>query len=372
MTLPAFKTEHYYAQYEFSAEHLLSVSDCESMPVSELLALANTSLDALADTWLGYTESQGNPQLRQAVASQYRHVNADDVIVLATPIEGIYLTMRTLLQADDEAIVLTPAYDALINLPASLSARVHAWPLQTTADGWQLDLEALRNLITPKTKLLVINFPHNPTGFLPSTQDYQALVAIAAEHDIWIYSDEMYRGLELNRATLPSVCDMYKRSVVLAGLSKTHGLPGLRAGWLIVPDNTLRDAIMNYKMYTSICPSAVTEFLATTALSVTHELLTRNKHIIQTNLNLANAFFKRWNTTFTWRAPQAGSVALVELNTPSAEHYCRTLAQNHGIVLLPANFLGYSDHFVRFGFGRRSFNTALESYEQVLHAAQDV
>ena len=366
--LPPFETEHFYAQYEFSSPYPLSVSDCETLSVRELLALAGQSLEDLGGLELGYTESQGNPALRQAIADTYENVSADEVIVLATPIEGIYLTFRTLLQPEDEVIVLTPAYDALLNLPAHLGT-VKPWALNATDDGWALNFAALETLLTSKTRLIVVNFPHNPTGFLPTEKEFGKLLELAEQRGIWIYSDEMYRGLEFGTAPqLPSACDRYERSVVLSGLSKTYGLPGLRAGWLVVKDAELRASLMNYKMYTSICPPAPVEYLAQIALSIEDKLVERNKVIVRENLKLAHPFFEKWSELFTWRPPLAGSVALVEVDVTSATEFCHILVQEAGVVLLPSAFMGFPDKFVRFGFGRKSFATGLEAFDQYLTA----
>ena len=305
--LPPFETEHFYAQYEFSSPYPLSVSDCETVSVQALLELAGQNLEDLGRLRLGYTESQGSPELRQAIAETYENVSANEIIVLATPIEGIYLTFRTLLEPKDEVIVLTPAYDALLNLPAHLG-QVKPWALNATADGWALNFETLETLLTPATKLIVINFPHNPTGFLPTEQEFTQLLELAERRGIWVYSDEMYRGLEFGTTPqLPSACDHYEKSIVLSGLSKAHGLPGLRAGWLIIKDAEMREAVMNYKMYTSICPPAPVEVLTQVALSIADKLVEKNKAIVRENLQLAQPFFEKWSELF-YLASAAGGL----------------------------------------------------------------
>jgi len=369
MTLPAFETEHFFAQYEFKAPHMLSASDCESISITDLLKMANKTLDELGNVELHYTESQGKPELRRAIADTYKDVSADDVVVLATPIEGIYLTMRTLLKPDDEVIVLTPTYDALKNLPEHLCT-VKIWELEATDSGWTLDLEALESLITPKTKLIAVTFPHNPTGFLPSEKEFRRILDIAEQNGIWVYSDEMYRGLEFSAPQIPSACELYEKSLTLSGLSKTHGLPGLRSGWLIVRDKHVRDELMNWKMYTSICPSAPVEFLTEVALSVRDKLAEKNKNIIRENVALAKPFFEKRSDFFTWRPPLAGSIALVELEVEAATHYCHKLAKEAGVVLLPSAFLGYPDKFVRFGFGRTGFGESLGAYDKHLQTVR--
>ncbi len=200
MPLPTFETEAFYAEHEFTAPHLLSVSDCETLSVRALLELAGRDPAELLNLELGYTESQGSPSLRTAIAGTYTNVAPDEVLVLGAPIEGIYLAMQTLLGPDDEVIVLTPAYDALLNLPKTWAA-VKPWLLQAESDSWVLDWDALDALLTSKTKLIVVNFPHNPTGFLPTQAELDKLVSIAEARGLWLFSDEMYRGLEFGAPT---------------------------------------------------------------------------------------------------------------------------------------------------------------------------
>ncbi len=367
MEIAPFATEQYFSLYEFNTPHLLSVSDCETISIGELLNMAGRSEKELLAQRLGYTESQGNPDLRAAVAKDYEEVKADDVVVLTSPVEGIYLVMQAMLEPEDEVIVLTPAYDALINVAEHISRNVRRWQVVPTDNGWALDLEALARLAGPNTKMIVVNFPHNPTGLLPDLEQFQAIIDVARRSGSWLLCDEMYRGLEHGQQPqLPSAADLYDRAIVLAGLSKTQGLPGLRAGWLIVADEKARSAIINWKHYTTICPAAPTEFLALVALKAGPEMAERNKDIIRENLHLAESFFDEWSGLFSWRRPQAGSVALVGLAVESANSYCHDLAQSAGVLLLPASFMGYDDRHVRFGFGRLSFPSALNHFQTYL------
>lgn len=367
MKIIPFETEHFFARYEFSTPYLLSVSDCESMTVGELLDISRWDGQRLTGLRLGYTESQGNPELRAAVARDYEIVTDDDVIILGSPIEGIYLTLRALLEPDDQAIVLTPAYDALINVTEHICQDVRRWPLRAADGGWQLDFELLGQLISDDTRLIIVNFPHNPTGFLPSHEEFAQLIEIARGRGIWLYCDEIYRGLEYQPGDrLSSAADLYENSVVLSGLSKTHGLPGLRSGWLVVRDEKIRQDLINWKHYTSICPPAPSEILALAALESGSRLPDRSRSIIKDNLTFANQFFSRWEGFFRWIPPQAGSVALVGIDVPSATSYCHDLARDAGVLLLPSKFMGYDDYHVRFGFGRRSFSEALDHYDEYL------
>ena len=357
--LPTFQTELYYAEYEFTSPHLLSVSDCESMSIRELLKLADVDPGELLSQTLQYTESQGNPRLRKRIAERYQGLSPEQVLLLNSPIEGLYLLSKVF---TGRTIVLLPAYDALKNLPQNAVG----WRLRAAEGRWELDWEALDNLGREPVELLVVNFP---TGFLPSPEEWERLVDWARERDIWLFCDEMYRGLPLQHPGLPSVVEVYEKGITLTGLSKPQGLPGLRAGWLISRDPRKLKQLFELRLYTSICTAAPVEFLAEVALRVEPQLLERSRALVQKNVGLADPFFER-RPEFGWRPPLGGSVALVELpDGIGAEQYCRKLAAENGIVLLPSSFLGIEDRFVRFGFGRESFSQALDAYEEFLTAS---
>jgi aspartate/methionine/tyrosine aminotransferase len=374
MKIAPFSIEEYFALYEFNTPYLLCSSDCESMTVGELLALSEMDVAGLADLHLGYTESQGHPELRKQIAGLYPGVDAEEVVVLTAPEEGIYTAMRTLLAPGDQVVVLTPAYDSLLNLAEHIvgETNVAKWELEAGNGRWQLNLSRLENLVTDATRLIVVNFPHNPTGFLPTLAEFEAIIEIAQKHGAWLFCDEMYRGLEGRAyATLPSAVTQYERAISLSGLSKTHGLPGLRAGWLIVRDADVRQQLINWKFYTTICPPAPSEFLAMAALQAHDKLIARNRQIIGDNLQIAEPFFARWPDLFDWKRPFAGSVALVGLNVPSATEYCHTLAKEAGILLLPSSCLGYGDQHIRMGFGRLNFKEGLVAFEKNLTSRQE-
>ncbi|KAA3656176.1 MAG: pyridoxal phosphate-dependent aminotransferase [Chloroflexi bacterium] len=369
MKITPFATEHFFDQYEFNTPYQLCNSDCETVTVDELLRMANVPLSELGQLSLGYTESQGNPQLREAIADAYDSVTADDVVVLGTPVEGIYLAARALLEESDEVVVLTPAYDALINMFEHVvgASRVNKWAFTAGENSWELDFDHLRTLITPQTKLLVVNFPHNPTGYLPTTDHLHELAAIVEEHDLWLFYDEMYYGLvHSGTPTIPSAADVSKKAVVLSGLSKTYGLPGLRTGWLIIQDEALRQNVMNWKFYTSICPPAPSELLALVAWQVRDQLRDKNIALIEHNLALVEAFCLRWPGLFAWKRPLAGSTALVKMNVPSVTALSKQLADEAGVLIHPATTLGSDDQHMRIGLGRAAFGEALQKFEAYL------
>ena len=371
MEIAPFQTEHFFAEYEFNTPHQLCNSDCDTISIEELLSMADMSLAQMGQMMLGYTESQGNPHLRETLADAYPAAQPDDVIVLGTPIEGIYLAARAVLNPGDEVIVLNPAYDALVNMFEHVAGaeNVTKFSLTPTETGWELDYDALEAQIGERTRLLVVNFPHNPTGYLPTPEQQRRLAAMVEANDLWVFYDEMYFGLvHAGTEPIPSMVDVTNRSIVLSGLSKTYGLPGLRAGWLIVQDEALRANIMNWKFYTSICPPAPTEFLAVAAWRVRDELRDRNIELIAQNVATAEAFFARWPDLFTFRKPMAGSMGLVEMHVPSVTELAHKLAREAGVLIQPATTLGWNDQTMRMGFGRKAFPEALGHFETYLKA----
>ena len=369
MKIAPFETEHFFARYEFTTPYQLCNSDCETVSVAELLQMVEVPLEEFGRLTLGYTEAPGNPELRAAIAAAYPRVSAEEVMVLGTPVEGIYITARAALEPGDEVIVLSPAYDALINVFEHVVGpqNVRKWAFVPAEGEWRLDFDQLIDLITPRTRMLVVNFPHNPTGYLPTPEQFTQIVDLAERHTLVLLCDEMYAGLtHFGTPSIPSAASLTDRAVVLSGLSKTYGLPGLRTGWLVVRDPALRQTVFNWKFYTSICPPAPSEFLALAAWKVREQLRQRSIAQVEANLRLADAFFERWPGLFAWRRPKAGSVALVGMDVSSVSAYAEKMAQEAGVLLLPGGSLGAGDQHFRMGFGRRGFAPALEQFEAYL------
>lgn len=363
MEISPFKLERYFAQHEFKARYLLSASDCESLALADLLALADPeALRLWENLGLGYTESQGHPLLREEIARQYRRIAAEDVLV-AAPEEAIFIAMSALLGVGDQVIVTWPAYQSLYAVADGLGASVIRWPLTVRDGGWHLDVAALADLITPKTRLIVVNFPHNPTGCLPPRADLDAIVALAERHSLYLFSDEMYRLLEHDPAgRLPAACDLYEHGITLSGLSKAFGLPGLRIGWLATRDRDVLARCIGLKDYTTICSSAPSEILGIVALRAAETITGRNLALVRANLAHANRFCADRPDCFQWLRPQAGSVAFPRLlaKTPVVK-LCRDLLGRHSAMLVPGEMFDYPGNHFRLGLGRASFSEALEA-----------
>jgi aspartate/methionine/tyrosine aminotransferase len=366
--LRPFKLERYFALYEFKAPYLLSASDCESLRLDELLALADpNSAAAWESLSLGYTESAGHPLLRAEIAGLYESLTLDDVLVLA-PEEGIFIAMQTLLEPGDEVIAISPAYQSLHEVARSAGCQVIPWPVTARGDRWGLDPEALERSLNPKTRLLVLNFPHNPTGYLPEREELEAILDIARHRSLYVFSDEMYRLLEYNPGQrLPPVCDLYERGISLSGMSKTFALPGLRIGWLATRAPGMIDRWLAFKDYTTICNGAPSEILALIGLRARQPIISRNLEIIQDNLSAAEGFFARTGELFRWRPPLAGSVAFPEWTGPgSVENFCKGVLEQQGVMVVPGSLFDHPGQHFRLGLGRRNFTEALEKVEQFL------
>ena len=357
-----FKLERYFARYEFEAPYMLSASDCESLPLTELLALADPEgLELWERLSLGYTESAGHPILREEIAGLYHNLSPKEVLVLA-PEEGIFIAMQTLLSPGDEVMVLSPAYQSLMEVARSIGCRVNPWALETGPEGWRLDLGQLENRLTDKTRLLVINFPNNPTGFLPTLAELEQIIGIARRHNLIVFSDEMYRLLEYDPAhRLPAVCDIYEKGITLSGLSKAFGLPGLRIGWLATRAPGLMERFSQFKDYTTICSSAPSEVLAIVGLRARKAILARNLAIVKGNLALAEKFFKEENSPFRWHPPLGGSVAFPEwAGAGTVDEFCLAMVEQKGVMVVPGSMFDHPGMHFRVGLGRKNFPEALE------------
>jgi aspartate/methionine/tyrosine aminotransferase len=363
-----FLLERYFAEYEFKVKYLLSPSDCESLSMADLLQMAAPeSLDMWQDLKLGYTESQGHPLLRAEIARLYQHVQADNVLV-AAPEEAIFIAMQTLLLPGEHAVVISPAYQSLYEIVRSIGCSVTPWAFTPGSSSWQLDLDQLEASLTKDTRLLVINFPHNPTGYLPSSQDLDAVVKLARRNDLYLFSDEMYRLLEYDPAKrLPPVCDLYEKGISLSGLSKAFALPGLRIGWLAAQERALVDRWLAFKDYTTICNSAPSEILGTIALQNKERILERSRAIILENLAIAQSFFDNQADRFEWFEPLAGSVAFPRWRGEGTiEQFCREILDQRGVMIVPGSIFEYPGNHFRVGLGRRNFAEALEQVAEYL------
>jgi aspartate/methionine/tyrosine aminotransferase len=362
-----FALERYFARWEFAVEHLLCASDVQAFPMAELLDLADPETRALWDGLeLGYTESTGHPLLRREIAALYEGIDPDEVLTFAGAEEAIFSLANVLLGPGDHAVVTWPGYQSLYEVGRAAGADVTLHELHEQ-DGWELDLERLRAQVTPATRLIVVNLPHNPTGMLADRATFDGLVAIAADAGAHLLVDEVYRGLEFEEsARLPAGADaLHGLGLSLGVMSKAYAMAGLRIGWLATHDRELLGRLAAFKDYTTICSSAPSEILSIMGLRASAEVLARSQAIIAANLDLLDAFFADWADRITWVRPRAGSIGFPRLTVPGVriDDWAAELVRTEGVLLIPGSQFEYPGNHFRVGFGRTDLPEALSRLE---------
>lgn len=359
--------------------------------MQELLELGDKETWALWNHLrLSYTETKGLPQLRHECAKQ-AGLAEENVIMFAGAEEGIFCALNTILTPNDHAIVFTPCYQSLYSIPDAICSTTQI-DLRAS-EGWRVDVEAVARAIQPgRTKVIVMNFPHNPTGTHLPPATLEALVALARTHDLWLFCDEVYRGIERlsDDERCVSVAQAYEKGIALSAVSKSHGLPGLRVGWLVAQDTSLLEAISGQKHYLSICSSAPSEVLALIAVRYRHKLWQRNQSLVEANLALFEAFLARHPDQFSWTRPTGGCCGFVRVHLPSSttkaeeklgeieavdslSRVAERLVQAKGLLLLPgvhfpssSSQRGEISAHMRIGLGRRNFPQVLQVLEEAL------
>lgn len=353
MQIREFALERFFAEHEFAARHVLAASDVEGMAMSEVLAMADAESQRLwSDLKLGYTESTGLPLLRSEIATMYEGFGADDVLTFAGAEEAIFLTMHASLDQGDHVATIWPAYQSLHEVARSIGAEVSPIPLNPR--DWSLDVGRLADSLRPNTRMVVINFPHNPTGAHIDREQLDAIVRLCRERGIMLFSDEVYRLLEHDEGhLLPPAATLYESGVSLGVMSKSFALAGLRVGWIVTRDRALRARVAALKDYTTICSSAPSEVLALMALRARDRVLERSRGIVRKNLPTLHAFMKRHADHLTWAPPRAGSVCFPRFTADvDAERVAETLIQDTGVVILPGARFQFDRAHFRVGFGR--------------------
>ncbi|WP_248767347.1 aminotransferase class I/II-fold pyridoxal phosphate-dependent enzyme [Pseudomonas sp. MWU12-2345] len=371
-TLPDFRLETYFSKWEFSARYHMTASDAQSLTIKELLALADASdREAFETLSLGYTQTFGAPELLEVIASTYERLAPADLLCFAGAEEGLYVAMHALLDKGDHAIVVTPNYQSSETIPLSL-CEVTGVALDPE-QGWTLDIDAVAAAIRPNTRLISINFPHNPTGKILERERFDALVDLCRQHGIYLFSDEAYRLLGLGEGgQLPAVADVYERGLSLAVMSKPYGLPGLRIGWIACQDRGLLSRMERMKHYLSICNAGPSEVLARIALKAREPILARIHQLMRQNLTLLDGFFREFEELFEWYRPDGGCIAYPRyLGAEGVERFATDLVERTGVLLLPSSIYESAlgpvprDRF-RIGYGRAHMEEGLEVFANYL------
>ena len=368
-TLPDFRLETHFSKWEFKARYHMTASDAESMSLPDLLAMASPEDRAgFENMWLGYTETYGAPDLREAIAGTFMRQSADDILCFAGASEGIFAANTVLLEKDSHAIVVTPNYQSHETMPLAI-CEVTGVPLDPN-DNWSLDIDRIAAAIRPNTKLVTINFPHNPTGAILPLERYRALIALCRTHGIYILHDEIFNGLGASDAEhLPYIADEYERGLSLGVMSKSYGLPGLRVGWIACQDREALSKMERLKHYLSICNSGPSERLTMIALNNREKILARNCAIVDENLPKWDAFFARHSDLFEWQRPDGACMGFPRYKgSDGVEAFCASLVEESGVLFLPSTIYSSelgptpTDRF-RLGFGRRNLDEGIAALD---------
>jgi hypothetical protein len=331
----------------------------------------------------GYTETQGFPLLRGECAKLINDemrsppdhpIAADDILMFAGGEEGIFTMIKSLLCENDHAIIVAPCYQSVKSI-AETTCKVTLFDLNPQ-QNWNLDISKLETIIEPsKTKMILINFPNNPTGATISRSQQLELVNLAQKYGLWIFSDEIYYGIHRSEESPLCMATLYDRAISLGGVSKSFGLAGLRIGWLCTRNRGALNQLAGNKHYLSICNSAPSEILSLIALRGRKAILKRQSNIIAENLICLREFIARHSDLFEWVEPSGGCCGFMKILNRSmdldvvAEH----LANETGILILPgSNFPCSAENrvemnfYMRIGFGRKTFRDSLRLFEEVI------
>jgi len=367
-----FALERYFSKWEFTAKYHMTASDIESMSLSDLLKMASEEdKAAFNNQWLGYTETWGHPELLQEIANTYDTAKPADILCFAGAEEGVYIAMRVLLKKEDHAIVVVPNYQAAETIPLDI-CDVSGVPLDEN-DNWSLDIDKVKELIRPNTKVISINFPNNPTGAVLNKNRFNDLISLCYETGIYLFSDEVYRLVERDPSIrLPQAADVYEKGLSLNVMSKAYGLPGLRIGWIMTKDKGLLQKMECYKHYLSISNSAPSERLAIIALKAKDKILKRNRMLLNQNAEKLETFFNEFPELFEWRKSDGGCVGFPRYKgRGNTNQFCEDLVNKTGILLLPpkiyhSELLETPQDRFRIGFGRKNIEKGLSVFHDYL------
>ena len=349
MKLAPFAMERLQSTFENQVDFNLSESGVHPLTLGELLDDA-AARNLLLNESLRYTQTNGTVPLREAIATFYPGATADHVQVTNGGAEANYLTAWHLVEPGDEVVMMVPNFMQTWGLAQAFGATIKAWPL--VEGEWRLDIDALERLVSPRTKLVVICNPNNPTGRRFEAADLDRIAAIADRQGSWILSDEIYRGAERDGRETPTIWGRSDRAIVTSGLSKAYGLPGLRIGWIIAPPPRIA-ALWSYHDYTTIAPGALSDALARHALEPARgaRLLARTRGILNANYPIMAAWLDAHASLFSYAAPDAGAIVYPRYHHAiNSTELITRLRIEHSVLVVPGDHFGM-DHYLRLGFG---------------------
>ncbi len=364
-----FDLERWQSTWEHRVRFNLSESGVHPLTVAELLALAGASPAAMQDVPLAYGQSDGSAELRQAIAALYPNTAADHVTVTIGSAEANFIVCWTLFGPGRRAVIVAPTYMQMWGLAQNAGTAVVPLWLQAE-QGWEPSPGAIEQAIAPETDVVIVTDPNNPTGHVLSPAAREAIVGRSRAVGAWLVVDEVFRGAERSGRTAPTWWGGTDRTIVVGGLSKAYGLPGLRIGWIVSPPD-VKQALLARHDYTVIGTGPLTDALALLAVRRRDELVARTRAILNANYPLLADWLTELGDGLTWREPECGAICFVRYDhpVPSLELVERARAERD-VLLVPGDHFGMPGH-LRFGYGGRTddLKRALQTLTPALREA---
>ena len=348
MRQPVFEMERWQSLHDNEVEYNLSESGVLPFTLAEFRELAGVDPD---DTVLGYGQTDGTAGLRERIAAMFRDASAAHVIATTGSAEANFVALWRLVEPGDRVVVVQPAYAQTPGLARGLGAEVVDLWLEE-GRGWQPAPGAARELIAEGTKLVVVTNPNNPTGSVLSEEAATEIVEAAASRGAWILADEVYAGAELSGTRTASFWGRTDRVLVTGSLSKAYGLPGLRLGWVVGPEEW-RGELWARKDYTTIAPAALSDRLAAAALKpgVRRRILERSRGLLRANLATLSDWASELAGTLRFRPPAAGAIAFFGYDLPpGSAQLAERLRVEESVLIVPGTHFGVDGYF-RIGYG---------------------
>ena len=347
-----FEQERWLSKYEQQVEFNLSESGVYPLSLNELISYAPEFIKHLLETELNYPCVNGLPELRENIAALYQGANPDNILVTVGAIEANFITISTLLDPGDEIVVMLPNYMQIWGIAKNHQLKLKTFHLQEK-NNWVPDLFELQEVVTRKTKLIAVCNPDNPTGYILSEKEMDAIINIADRVGAWILSDEVYRGAErLIDTQTASFYGYYDKVVAIGSLSKAYGLPGLRIGWAIAPVKTIDDIWARHE-YVTISTTILSNKLAALALSqkTRPHIIQRTREYIRKGFPILNQWIDRNKDIFSLRPPQAAAIAFIRYHVDiKSTELTENLRKDKSVLLVPGSHFGM-DGYLRVNFG---------------------
>lgn len=374
MRYAPFRMERWQSTYEHRVRYNLSESGVHPLTVRELLDLAGLE-GSLDEVLLGYGQSNGSDELRALVAAQYRGASDASVLITVGGAEANFTCFWHLFEAEEKAAVVLPTYGQVPGLLESFGTRLVPVHL-VEEDGWQPDLDALEDALRGGARFVLVTNPNNPTGASLTADSMRAVAELTERHGAWILADEVYAGAESSGEATPSFWGSHDRVLVTNSLSKAYGLPGLRLGWVVGPEE-LVTTLWGRTDYTTIAPASLSDVLARTALepSTRGRILERTRGIVRANLGLLEDWMAAQEGRFSYRPPDAGAICYARYDAPvGSTELAEKLRAEKDVLVVPGDHFGM-DRYLRIGFGNppEELTVALgrvrEAFDEVMATA---